>query len=305
MKNEEIQIIGLDIGRGYVKAYSEFENMTKECIFKSVVGLGRSMNFEKFEDPIYLEVNQEDYFAGLLAEKESDNIIQNLKDDKTTSVVKKLMYAALNKVAVCENVSIVLGVPNKLFRKSVLLEVQKEYKDTSIKIKDKISGAYKNINIKNITIFREADAALMWNIRNDSNFVNDLCMVTVGFRTTEICTYDKNLNFKDKLSKTIELGNKTSLEYVQRRLKDDDIMKELSEIDSSDRYYDYKKIAYNNLAEKISQEIEGLLVNLKEYDVFIGGGTALNMQFNDYEVIQDAQMATAKGLFMTGKKLFS
>lgn len=304
MKNEEFQVIGLDIGRGYVKAYSEFENMTKQCIFKSVVGLGRSMNFENYTDPIYIEVDGEDYFAGILAENESDNAIQNLKDDKTSPVAKKLLYAALNKIAVCDNVKLMIGVPNKLFRKSILLEIQKEYKDTTIKIKDKISGAYKNINILDVSIYREADAALLWHVRKCSAFDNDLCMVTIGFRTTEICTYNNKMKFNDKLSKSIELGNKTALEYVQRKLKDDNIMKELPEIDSSNRYDNYKKIAYNNLSEKISQEIEGLLINLSEYDVFIGGGTALNMNFDEYDVIPDAQMATAKGLFTVGNKVF-
>ena len=305
MKNEEVQVIGLDIGRGYVKAYSEYHNMTKQCIFKSVIGLGRSINFEDYKDPIYLEADGEDYFVGLLAENEADSTIYNIKDDKTTSVAKKLLYAALNKVAICENVKIVIGVPNKLFRKSVLQEIQKEYKDTTVKIKDKISGAYKDINILDVTIYREADAALLWHVRNKNNFVNDLCMVTIGFRTTEISTYNNQMKFNDKLSKTIELGNKTALEYVQRKLTDENIMKELQEIDSSNRYDDYKKIAYNNLSEKISQEIEGLLINLSEYDIFIGGGTALNMNFDDYTVIPDAQMATSKGLYAVGNKIFS
>lgn len=303
MKNDECQIIGLDIGRGYVKAYSEYENMTKQCIFKSVVGLGRSMNFENYDDPIYIEVDGEDYFAGILAENEADNPIQNLKDDKTSVVAQKLLYAALNKIAICENVKLMIGVPNKLFRKAILLEIQKEYKDTSIKIKDKITGAYKNVNIIDVSIYREADAALLWHVRKCSGFDNDLCMVTVGFRTTEICTYDNKMKFNDKLSKSIELGNKTALEYVQRKLKDDNIMKELPEIDSSTRYDNYKKIAYDNLSEKISQEIEGLLINLSEYDVFIGGGTALNMKFDEYDVIPDAQMATSKGLFTVGNKV--
>lgn len=305
LKSNEFQIIGLDIGRGYVKAYSEYDNTEKSCLFKSVIGLGRSMNFENYEDPIYVEVNGEDYFAGILAENEADTPIQNLKDDKTSSVSKKLLFAALNKIAVCENVKLMIGVPNKLFRKSVLLDIQKEYKDTSIKIKDKITGSYKNINIIDVSIYREADAALLWHVRNKRKFNNDLCMVTVGFRTTEICTYNNEMKFNDKLSKTIELGNKTALEYVQRRLKEDDIMREINEIDSSDRYNDYKKIAYENLSEKISQEIEGLLINLKEYDIFVGGGTALNMKFEEYEIIPDAQMATAKGLFTVGKKVLN
>ncbi len=37
MKNET-QLIGMDIGRGYVKAYSEVDDNVKKTIFKSVYG---------------------------------------------------------------------------------------------------------------------------------------------------------------------------------------------------------------------------------------------------------------------------
>ena len=45
-------------------------------------------------------------------------------------------------------------------------------------------------------------------------------MVTVGFRTTEFTYFDKGMKFNDKKSKSLELGNKTALEYVQRELND-------------------------------------------------------------------------------------
>lgn len=300
---KDFQIIGLDIGRGYVKAYSEYQNVKKQRVFKSVVGLGRYMNFDNYTDPVYVEVDEEDYFVGKLAEEEGDNVIQNIKDDKTSQVCKKLIYAALSEIAICEDVKIMLGVPNKLFKKSILSEIKQEYQGSNVKIKNKITGATKNINILDINIFREADACLMWHIRNETKFSNDICMVTVGFRTTEICTYSNNIKFNDKLSKTIECGNKTALEYVQRKLKEDNIIRTLSEIDSSSRYNNLKSIAYNNLTEKITQDIESLLINLAEYDIFIGGGTALNMNFKEYKVIPDSQMATAKGLFMIGSKV--
>lgn len=299
-----IQVIGLDIGRGYVKGYTEYSGSSKECNFKSVVGLGRNMEFTNFTDPIYLEVNEEDYFAGYLAEVEGDNPIQNLKDDKTTPTVKKLMYAGLNKLAVAENVKIMLGVPNKLFRKSILKQIEETYKGKQIRIKDKISGAYKDITIKDISIFREGDAALLWHVKDKQPSQNSIGMATVGFRTTEFSCYDKDLKYNDKLSKTLEIGNKTALEFVQRRLEEDKIMRTLPEIDSSDRYDKIKTIAYNSLAESVEQEIENAWVNLGEMDIYIGGGTALNMKFNDYTVIDDAQMVTARGLYLVGSKRF-
>ncbi|WP_297429785.1 ParM/StbA family protein [Clostridium sp.] len=302
--NEDIQLIGLDIGRGYVKAYSQYNGSEKECLFKSVVSLGRTLKFDDYKEPICLEVNGNEYFAGMLAEIEGENPIQNLKDDKTTNTAKKLLYAALNKIAVSENVKIMLGVPNKEFKKSNLEKIQSVYKDMEITIKDKVTGSYKNVTIKDISIFRESDAALMWHVRDLKKFEKSMCMVTVGYRTTELAYYDRNMNFNDKLSDTKEFGNRTALSFVQNKLKEDGIIKELNTIDTSEDYDDLKEIAYNDLSENIEQLIEGTLVNLKEVDIYIGGGTALNLKFDDYEVIEDAQMITAKGLYLVATKTF-
>ena len=302
--NSDIQIIGLDIGRGYVKGYTEYNETPRECLFKSTVALGRDMNFENFDDPIYIEVNDEEYFAGILAEVEGDTAVSNLKDDKTTSVCQKLMFAALNKLAVVEDIKIMLGVPNKMFKKSVLNDIVNTYKGLSLKIKDKINGSYKNINIKDISIFREGDAALLKYVDGKDNFENTLCMVTVGFRTTEFSCYSNDLKFNDKLSDTKEIGNKTALEFVQRKLKAKGTIKTLQEIDTSSRYDVLKEIAYKNLSEYIEQEIESVYTNMNEVDVFIAGGTALNLNFKDYTVVNDAQMLTAKGLYLVGTNKF-
>jgi len=303
-KSDNVQLIGLDIGRGYTKGYTEFNGSSKECLFKSVIALGRTLNFEDYNDPIYLEVGDDEYFAGMLAETEGDNPIPNLKDDKTTSTAKKLLFAALNKLVVSENIKIMIGVPNKKFTKSELTKIQEAYKGIELKIKDKVTGSYKNVTIKDIAIFREPDAALMWHVKDLDTFAKSMCMVTVGFRTTELACYDRNMKFNDKLSDTKELGNKTALAFVQKKLKEDGTTKELNEIDTSTDYDNFKDIAYRNLSENIEQLIEGTLVNLKEIDVFIGGGTALKLNFEDYTVVDDAQMITAKGLYLIATKTF-
>ena len=302
--DEDVQEIGLDIGRGFVKGYTEYNGTTRECLFKSVVSLGRSLKFEDYEDPICLEVDEDEYFAGILAEIEGDNHIQNLKDSKTTSIVRKLLYAALNKLVVSRNVRIMLGVPNKEFKKSNLEEIQKAYKGLHVKIKNKVDGSYKDVTIKDISIFRESDAALMWHVRKSDTFERSMCMITIGYRTTELAYYDRNMKFNDKLSDTKELGNKTALAYVQKRLKKDNTIKETNEIDTSSDYDSLKDIAYKYLSENIEQLIEGTLINLKEVDVYIAGGTALKLNFDDYEVVEDAQMITAKGLYLIATKTF-
>ena len=128
-------------------------------------------------------------------------------------------------------------------------------------------------------------------------------MVTVGFRTLELAYYDVNFIYNDKKSKTKELGNKDALEYVQRKLDNDKgIMRELYEIDSSNNYDDYKKAAYDNLSERIDVEIENAWLNLDEMEIKIGGGTALNLENLSFEVIEDSQMATAKGLWFLAEE---
>lgn len=302
---DDIQVIGMDLGRGYVKSYSEFNSMKKECLFKSVIGLGRPLDFSNYENPIYVEVDNEEYFAGMLAEKEGYTPTRNSRDSKTTATVEKLMYAALNEIAVADNVKIMLGVPYKLFKKTTLEEVISKYKDKEVKIKDKIKGGYKNITIADISIFREGDAALLWEARNNPNNNNPIGMVSVGFRTTELSYFDKNLKFNDKRSKTIEQGNRSALEYVQNVLENENIIKDLNEIDTSTDYEDLKQNAYRVLSERVAQDVEDNWINLDEMDVYIAGGTALNMNFDkNFKIVEEPQMATAKGLYLVGTKKF-
>ena len=54
------QIIGLDIGRGYTKGYTEVNGLVKECMFKSIIGEGRSLNFSDYENPIMINFEGED-----------------------------------------------------------------------------------------------------------------------------------------------------------------------------------------------------------------------------------------------------
>lgn len=299
------QIIGLDIGRGYTKGYTEVNGLVKECMFKSIVGEGRSLNFSDYENPIMINFEGEDFFVGLLAEIESQTLIRNSKDSKTTSTVQKLIAAALSQLAVEEEVKIMLGVPYKSFRKSILEEVQALYKDKEIKVKDKINGGTKEIKIVDISIFREGDAALYWQVRNNKSNSKPVGIVSVGFRTTEMSYFDKGLKFNDKKSDTLEFGNRSAMSNVKDKLLNKGIIKDINEIDTSKDYEDMKKSAYALASENIEQQIEDKWVNLSEMDIYIAGGTALNMSFdNKFKVIEDAQMATAKGLWLIGTRTF-
>ena len=311
MNVQAVQYIGMDIGRGYVKAYSEHMGEVYQTRFKSIVALGRDMDFnEDFnkmenQDKIYIEIEGKKFFCGKLAELEGFNPNQNERDDKTSPTVQRLVYAALNEVAVSSQVKIMLGVPHKLFKKEVLNAVIEAYKGKTIEIKNKITGTFKEVTIRDILIFREADAALMWHVRQYPTLKNGaVAMVNVGFRTTELCFYEKGLKYNDKKSNTLELGNKTALEYVERELSTSGTKRTLAEIDSSDEYDDLKENAYEMLSETIANRIEGAWINLNEVAICACGGTSQKLTLG-YEVIDDPQMATSKGLYLVAKKKFS
>ena len=304
--NQESQIIGADIGRGYVKGYTVYNGEARECCFKSIVSLGREIEFDDYKEPIYLEVDGEEYFAGILAEVEGYSPTSNNMESKVTLTAEKLLYALLDKLAVADNVKLVLGVPNKSYNKRTLNEVIEAYKGKAIKILNKITKRYKNVFIEDISIFRESDAALFWELRDRTTTNKPIGMVTVGFRTTEFTYFDKGMKFNNKKSKSLELGNKTALEYVQRELNDKfNLSKELFEIDSNTGDYDkLKEKGYRILSEKVAQEVDSYWVNTEEMDIYFGGGTTQRMKIYNGTLVEAPQMSTAKGLYIVGTKVF-
>jgi len=301
----DTQIIGLDIGRGYVKGYSLYNDKEYSCLFKSVYGDGRNISLEDYKkNPIYIELDGNEYFVGDLSEKESMKCIRNAGDSKVSPVVRILISAALSEIAVSDSVSLILGVPYKIFKKSTLKEVEKEYRDSTIVVKNKINNSVKTIKIENVNIFREADSALIYAMGNRINENNPVGMVNIGFRTTELSYFDKGFKFNDKLSTTIESGNQNALKIVQKRLVDIGITKSLPEIDTADDYPELKELAYKLTSDDTNEIIEETWNNLGEMEIFVSGGTALNLKLNaKYKVVDDSQMATAKGLYEVGVKL--
>lgn len=298
------QIIGLDIGRGYVKAYSEHNGNVRECLFKSIVSEGRDgLDYSNYDEPIYIEYDGEKIFAGNLAEIEGYMKNSNSKDSKVSETVEQLMAVAISKLAVEKEIKVMLGVPYKIFNKETATEVTKKYKGKVFKVEDKINGGLKEVKIINISIFREADSALFHVLNGLPNMEKQVGLVSVGFRSTELAAYDRGFRFNDRYSTTLEVGNRNVLEFISDRLmKEKGVNRSVEEIDSSDMYNDLKKLGYKSISEQIGQEIEVLWKNLNEMDIYIAGGTALNMTFDSrFKILEDSQMATAKGLYEIAK----
>lgn len=304
MKMESVTEIGMDVGRGYVKVFTIINGKPVEIIFKSVIGEGRfgQIEFDKYDNPIHISFEGNDYFVGNLAEKESYSPIRNSQDSKTSDTVEVLIMAALNQLPVSDKVKINLGVPYKGYTHKMLSDVQKKYKGRKITIKNKLTNSAKSITIEDINIFRESDAALIYALNGSQNINKPVGCVNIGFRTMELSYFDKGFIFNDKLSDSIEYGNSTMLKIIQDQLREQNISKELHEIDSSDDYDDMKARAYKFGSEKVNQIIEEKWINKDAMDLFLVGGTSIHLNPGDeFTKLPDAQMATAKGLYQVAK----
>lgn len=312
MKNKLIddnvtQKIAIDAGRGYLKYYSIYKGKEYKDMFKSIIGDSRPLNnYDKYENPICINYENEDYFVGLIAEKESHQSVRNSGDSKTSLTVQVLISAVLSKIAMTDKVSIMLGVPDNMYRKSVLMQVIETYQGKMIRVKDNITNNTKIVTIEQIDIFKEADAIMMEVTDGRPSEEKDMAFISVGFRTTEVGYYSKGL-YIDKYSKTIPFGNQSILSTVKNKLENENIIHDLNYIDSNEGDYDdLKERAYKLSNEILTQKIEEIIPNgFSETEIIVGGGTALKMDLDHrFELVEDAQFAVAKGLFKVAEMTF-
>jgi hypothetical protein len=217
-----------------------------------------------------------------------------------------LINAVISKVAMTDDINIMLGVPYNMYKKSVLLDVIETYQDKKITVKDKINNNIKMITINAIGIFKEADSIMVYVTDGSPDENIDIAFISVGFRSTEISYYSKG-HYVDKYSYTIPFGNQTILATVQDKLKDRGIIHDLNYIDSNvGDYDDLKARAYKLSQEVLTQKIEEIIKNsFSECKIIVGGGTALKMELDSrFELIEDAQFAVVIGLYKVAEITF-
>ena len=93
------QTIGIDLGRRNTKVYSIYDGKEYQSLFSSVISDGRHIQFDKYENPIFINVDNTNYFVGNLAEKEGYTVTRNSSDSKTSLTIRILIHVAILKVA--------------------------------------------------------------------------------------------------------------------------------------------------------------------------------------------------------------
>lgn len=302
---KEVQIIALDIGRRNCKVYSIYKGKEYKVLFSSVISDGRHIQFDKYDDPIFINVDNANYFVGNLAEKEGYTVTRNSSDSKISLTVRILIHAAILKVAKSPNVKLMLGVPSNQYRKSILLQVIECYKDKYFTVKDNIENRFKTVYIEDIEIYREADSVCMDVLNGEPNG-KDVLFVSVGFKTTELSYYDKYGNYVDRYSTTIFYGHKDMLAYVQNRLRNEGFVVDIIDIDSNvGDYEDLKSTAYELASETLVQKLEEVVPNLDNVDVVLSGGTIKHLTLDErFKVANEPMMNVSKGLYKVGCFLY-
>ena len=97
----DIQYIGIDIGRGYTKAYTEIGKEKLSLMYKSVIGDVREnkVEYKYYDNSSHIEYEGRQYFIGLLAEQESYSPIRNSADSKISKTVEVLLVSVLERLA--------------------------------------------------------------------------------------------------------------------------------------------------------------------------------------------------------------
>lgn len=302
---KEVQIIALDIGRKNTKVYSIYNGVEYKEIYSSVISDGRYIKFDEYNNPIFINVDNTDYFIGSLAEKEGYTVTRNSSDSKTSLTVRILMHAAILKVAQSSNIKLMLGVPSNQYRKSILLQVIECYKDKYFTVRDNIENKFKTVYIEDIEIYREADSVCMDVLNGEPNG-KDVLFVSVGFKTLEASYYNKYGDYIDRYSTTIFYGHKDMLAYVQNRLRAEGTVVDVIDIDNNVGDYDILKAeAYELASETLVQKLEEIVPNLDNVDVVLSGGTIKHLTLDErFSVTDDPIMNVAKGLFKVGEVLY-
>lgn len=303
------QVIGIDVGRSTTLGYTEYQGKVYKYDFLSIISDARQLsNLNNYKDPINITTEDGQYFVGELALKEGYQVVRNSSDSKTSLTVRVLIQAMLFKLAKTENVKIMINVPNNQFKKSVLLQVVSTYKDKTYVIKDNIYGKSKVVKILECDINREGDACAFDVMGNDLND-KDSAFITVGYRTSEISFFNKNMMFNDKYSRTISYGVDTMLLSVKNELKNRDIVVETFEIDNNHvDYNDLKSKAFELANEIFTQNIEGVLPQRdSEINLYIAGGGSLHLNNLDdrFIKVEDPIYSVARGLYHIGSLMFA
>ncbi|MEA1966742.1 MAG: ParM/StbA family protein [Thermodesulfobacteriota bacterium] len=227
-----MEIIGIDVGFGFTKAY----NGTNSVIFKSIMGDATEIQFnpligkETSASNLHITMDDKSYFIGNFAELQSSIREFTLDQDKLLSDFVK--FLAITAAGVCCDETVPLKVVSGL----PVGFLKRDYK----KFTKAITGHHKitfhnqngkdvtkTININKIHIIPQPIGSIFNLIFDDYGKISNrelsmqkLGVVDIGFRTTDFSIFD-HLKYIERSSTTMDTGISKCFSVIANKLREE------------------------------------------------------------------------------------
>jgi plasmid segregation protein ParM len=309
--------VGLDVGRGYVKAV----NHDRQIAFPSVVsdGVQRHLKNDRFDlDELDVKVNGRHYFVGSLAVRESRGAAANLAKTVNLGWLRVLAPVALACLGEATDYNLVIGVQIADYtpenRRSIEVGLAGQYTV-------ELSGRAVTFSIRRVTVFAQGAGALWGQLLNLAGLVyrNDLAQknlacIDVGYRDVNLCAMQK-LKYIDSQSDSRPIGANIAHAEAARilgRQRGVDLTIEQVEDWLREHPEDEGMVepAYAHWATQIAEWVKQKLPNPAMYTLFLAGGGSIRLQaylrvhFPHAVLVPDAQHANASGFFKLAARLY-
>lgn len=297
-----MQIIGLDIGFGFTK----ITDGNIQTLFKSVVGEAKELQYhgqiaavDKETPYLHLQVGEDKFFAGDLAERESSVRSSTLDQDQLMSdFAKHLGLAALSKmVKDNEPVHLVTGLPVRYFKRHHEQLAQMLTGAHAVKAFD-ANGQVRafTIKVEKVRVVPQPFGSLFGLMLNNLGRVSDpriakqkIGVIDVGFRTADYSIADKT-RYSERGSGTSDAGISQAFEIIAAALQEKSGVKvelfrlydavQEGSIKVRGKSYDLTRItdrAFTQLATSVASDVNRLWTDDWDIDLIVvtGGGGAV------------------------------
>jgi len=331
-----MEIIGIDVGFGFTKAY----NGSNSVIFKSILGDATDIQFNPLigkdaaTSNLHVTIDDKSYFLGNFAETQSSVRDFTLEQDKLLSDFVKIL--AVSAAGVCSEgdgpLNVVSGLPVGF------------YKRDHKKFRDAITGRHditfhhqngndvtKKIHINKVHMIPQPIGSIFNRIMDDHGKLTNkelsmqkIGVIDIGFRTTDFSIFD-HLKYIERSSTTMDTGISKCFSVIAKKLRDESNVNvelyrmykfiEKGMIKIRGREYNIsnlKKRVFTHAASAIASDVNRLWEDDWDIDTILlsGGGSMELAQYLQSEIqgniipissSQDARLNNVYGYLKFGR----
>lgn len=336
-----MEVVGIDIGFGFTKV----TNGKDSLIYKSVLGEAAEIQYQEQiledaekEEHLHIEVGDDAYFVGELAERQSN--VRSFTLDQSQFIsgfAQVLALAGLGRVVERHvPVRVVTGLPMSFYRRSrdELTKLIKA-KHTVHIVNERGERHEHVINVVDVKVIPQPFGSMFNLMLNDKGEIEDrkllhekIGIIDVGFRTADYTICDRR-KYSERGSRTTDSGIARAFTTIGTKLQEKSGVNvelyrlyeavERSTIKIRGKTYDLKRLTeqvFSKLASDVSTEVNQLWADDWDIDTMVitGGGGAvlspylkplLNGTVMSLDPGQDSRLHNVRGYWKYGKHLWT